>query len=219
MISWERVELRETHIAAYTSYRSFITYAELQDDIESLVYYLKTAYAGYDEMKERGFKAELVRAVLKNYEGQKKIESRKVFFDLQNTLRPYVKDMHFFVKAWNDISMLTPKAVFYYANVFVKKTEDGYKVCQSGVPSVMIDSKFTGSEENLFYYPVKGENVYRLGVIADKKTSFHAFHFDGKSIAVPVYDDGAIESLGNIKFREIETAEACCSIPNIFFTR
>ena len=115
--------------------------------------------------------------------------------------------------------MLTPKAVFYYANVFIKKTEDGYKVCQSGVPSVMIDSKFTGNEENLFYYPVKGENVYRLGVITDKKTSFHAFDFDGKSIAVPVYDDGAIESLGNIKFREIETAEACCSIPNIFFTR
>ncbi len=208
VMTWERVELRETYIAAYTPYRTFITYAELQDDIESLVYYLKTAYAGYDEMKERGFKAELVRAVLKNYEGQKKIESRKVFFDLQNTLRPYVKDMHFFIKAWNDISMLTPKAVFYYANVFVQKTEDGYKVCQSGVPSVMIDSKFTGSEENLFYYPVKGENVYRLGVIADKKTSFHAFDFDGKSIAVPVYDDGAIESLGNIKFREIETADS-----------
>ncbi len=73
------------------------------------VYYLKTAYAGYDEMKERGFKAELIRAVLKNYEGQKKIESRKVFFDLQNALRPYVKDMHFFIKAWNDISMLTPQ--------------------------------------------------------------------------------------------------------------
>lgn len=79
MISWERVELRETHIAAYTSYRSFITYAELQDDIESLVYYLKTAYAGYDEMKERGFKAELVRAVLKNYEGQKNSNPAKSF--------------------------------------------------------------------------------------------------------------------------------------------
>ncbi len=37
VMSWERVELRETHIAAYTPYRSFITYAELQDDIESLV--------------------------------------------------------------------------------------------------------------------------------------------------------------------------------------
>ena len=78
VMSWERVELRETYIAAHTPYRSFITYAELQDDIESFVYYLKTAYAGYDEMKERGFKAELVRAVLKNYEGQKKIDSVKI---------------------------------------------------------------------------------------------------------------------------------------------
>ena len=79
VMSWERVELRETYIAAYTPYRTFITYAELQDDIESLVYYLKTAYAGYDEMKERGFKAKLVRAVLKNYEGQKKSNPAKSF--------------------------------------------------------------------------------------------------------------------------------------------
>lgn len=33
----ERPEIRETYIAAYTPYRTFITYAELQDDIESLV--------------------------------------------------------------------------------------------------------------------------------------------------------------------------------------
>ena len=36
VMSWERVEIRETYIAAYTPYRSFITYAELQDDIETI---------------------------------------------------------------------------------------------------------------------------------------------------------------------------------------
>ena len=204
----ERPELRETYIAAHTPYRSFITYAELQDDIESFVYYLKTAYAGYDEMKERGFKAELVRAVLKNYEGQEKIESRQIVFDLHEELAPYISDSHFFAAAWNTNVRFTYHRTFYYANIFVEKSEDGFTVCQSGVPSVAADMKFTGSAENLFYYPVKGENVYRLGAVSERVLSFYTFSFDGKNIAVPVYDDNAIESSGNIKYREVETADS-----------
>lgn len=205
----ERPEIRETYIAQNTPYNSFITYKELEEDIETLSYYLRTAYAGYDDMTQKGFNAaEFVRSVLKNYRGQEKIESRQIVFDLHEELAPYISDSHFFAAAWNTNVRFTYHRTFYYANIFVEKSADGFTVCQSGVPSVAADMKFTGSTENLFYYPVKGENVYRLGAVSERVLSFYTFSFDGKSIAVPVYDDGAIESLGNIKFREIETADS-----------
>ena len=205
----ERPEIRETYIAQNTPYNSFITYKELEEDIETLSYYLRTAYAGYDDMTQKGFNAaEFVRSVLKNYRGQEKIESRQIVFDLHEELAPYISDSHFFAAAWNTNVRFTYHRTFYYANIFVEKSEDGFTVCQSGVPSVAADMKFTGSAENLFYYPVKGENVYRLGVVSERVLSFYTFGFDGKNIAVPVYDDNAIESSGNIKYREVETADS-----------
>ncbi len=76
----ERHEVRETYIAQNTPYNSFITYKELEDDIETLSYYLRTAYAGYDDMTQKGFNAEeFVRSVLKNYRGRRKSNLDKSF--------------------------------------------------------------------------------------------------------------------------------------------
>ena len=50
----ERHEIRETHIAQNSPYNSFITYKELEEDIETLSYYIKNGVCGLRRHDAKG---------------------------------------------------------------------------------------------------------------------------------------------------------------------
>ena len=45
------------------------------------------------------------------------------------------------------------------------------------IATLKLGEQYTGTEENLFYYPAKGKNIYRLGVISHDKQEKFDFKF------------------------------------------
>ena len=66
-------------------------------------------------------------------------------------------------------------------------------------------SVFTGNEENLFYYPSKGEDIYRHGIFSKEKIQKAVFSVEGKSVEFSVSDDKEFLMQNLIKYHEIET--------------
>ncbi len=211
-ISSESVEVRETFISnEETRRKNFISYAELSDDIDYLFYYLKTAYAGYSELLQNGFSEENFRKHFKEkYENSEEIETRPIMKEFADFLSRFAKDNHLFIlgnnaQEWHSANTF---AIFYYTNTFVQKTEDSFNVTQTDSSAIKTGAKFTGNSENLFYYPIKGKNIYRIGIISKQKISAHNFSFDGTEFSLPVYDDGNIQVSFSPKYHEIETTSS-----------
>ncbi len=209
LISIEPVEIRETFISNENNKRkNFISYKELENDIDYLFYYLKTAYAGYDELLQNGFSEEKFREQFKEkYGTSDKIETRILMREFAEKLSDYVNDKHLYTLGNNEQEWYSANsfALFYYTNTFVKKENDNFLVSKTDSPSIKSGAKFTGNEKNLFYYPAKGKNTYRVGVISKQKISDYKFSFDETEINIPVYDDGNIQISFSPKYHEIET--------------
>lgn len=209
LISSEPVEIRETFVSnEKTKRKNFISYEELSDDIDYLFYYLKTAYAGYDELLKNGFSEENFRAHFREkYENSEEIETRPIMKEFAEMFSAFAKDNHLYIlgnnaQEWNSANSF---AIFYYTNTFVQKYDDDFLATQTDSSAIKIGAKFTGNTENLFYYPAKGKNTYRLGVISKQKISDYKFFFDGTEINLPLYDDGNIQISFSPKYHEIET--------------
>lgn len=205
----EPVEIRETFVSnEKTKRKNFISYEELSNDIDYLFYYLKTAYAGYDELLQNGFSEENFRAHFrKKYENSEEIETRPIMKEFAEMFSGFAKDNHLYIlgnnaQEWNSANSF---AIFYYTNTFVQKYGDDFRVTQTDSSAIKIGAKFTGNAENLFYYPAKGKNTYRLGIISKQKISDYKFSFDGTEFNLPLYNDGNIQISFTPKYHEIET--------------
>lgn len=97
LISSEPVEIRETFVSnEKTKRKNFISYAELSDDIDYLFYYLKTAYAGYDELLQNGFSEENFRAHFREkYENSEEIETENSVYISLSSFKVHENDSKF----------------------------------------------------------------------------------------------------------------------------
>lgn len=196
--------------------KSVVTYEEFVQDIDTLCYILVTGYAGYDTMVENGFDSEIFRQnLLAEFKNQEKIDSRKIFFALKEKLAPFVNDAHFQLLYSFDRYSFCEKSLCYWSDIYVREIEGEYFVQESKTAAIQQDEKYTGSTDNLFYYPAKGKNVYRLGAISSEKIEYATFNFEGKDAASAVFADGAIE-IRPMKYKDFETTESAYIALNSF---
>ncbi len=211
LISSGPVEFKEAFIPQEVPYKSTITYEELLEDLDMTVYYLETVYAGYDTMKKNGFDAQnFKKTISKKYNNDEIIDTQRVFVDILEKLQGYVKDRHLSVVKNQDdnnfeIGNTTDSNLFFHTNVYLEKINSEFYVQESENIELLKGTKYTGSKENLFYYPVKGTNSYILGLIAKKNPNVFQFSFGNKEISLNTYDDGNINSSKAIKYHELET--------------
>lgn len=212
LILREPVKFQETFInTEKTRLKNFISYAEFYKDIDYLFYYLKTAYAGYDELLKNGFSEEKFREYFKKkYENSEEIETRTIMKEFTKLFSEFAIDNHLYIAGNNAQTSYSESssAKFYYTNTFVQKDENYFYVTQTDSSNIKAGAKFTGNNENLFYYPAKGKNTYRLGIISKEKISDHNFSFDGMELNIPVHDDGNIQISFSQKYHEIETTDS-----------
>ena len=93
---------------------------------------------------------------------------------------------------------------YYLQNAYA-----GYEgMCGQGFDAAKLKTEFlAGYGENLFYYPVKGKNVWRIGIISVENPKILSVQFEGKSFLLPVYDDGAIQT-SSIRYHELESDDS-----------
>lgn len=212
LISSEPVEIKEIFISTEkTKRKNFISYAELSDDIDYILYYLKTAYADYEQLLKRGFSEEKFRAHFKErYEKTSEIETRPLMKEFAEELSALTRDSHLYFLGNNAQEWYSENyfALFYHTNTFVQKRDNSYFLAETDSPDIKTGAKFTGKPENLFYYPAKGKETYLLGVISNQKISDYKFSFDSTEFNLPLYDDGNIQISFTPKYHEIETLDS-----------
>ncbi|MCK9170814.1 MAG: S41 family peptidase [Treponema sp.] len=206
LISSQPVEYEEVHLYndPHCS-KGTITYEQLKEDLNNLVYLFETAYIDYDSMVAKGFDGKkLITDILSEYNNQSQIDTKKVYLALIQELVPYIHDSHCVLVFFRESESFCKKNKFFYTNTFVEKTKKGWVVYESDNSNIAKGMKFTGNEENLVYYPVKGKNIYRAGVFAVEKPETFSLNINNKEYPVETYDDGAIE-IRPLKYHEIET--------------
>ena len=73
LISSVPVALNESFVPQEVPYKSSITYEQLLEDLDMAVYYLETAYAGYESMVKNDFNTEkFKKAISEKYKEQKR---------------------------------------------------------------------------------------------------------------------------------------------------
>lgn len=204
-------ELRETFIASQSEKRkSIITYDEMIFDLNYLIYYFKTAYIGYDKMLKNGFNEEDFFTYFQNkYIGQVEIDTYDFYKSLSNYLKDFPDDMHFALQGTvgREYVNLMTKKFTYFSDVFVQKNGNDYFVVETNELNIEIGAKYCSSEDYLFYYPAKGDEVYRVGVVTSEKLENNKFVFNDRQYVVPVKLDTVLP-LGTLKYHELETEDS-----------
>ena len=188
LISSVPVALNESFVPQEVPYKSSITYEQLLEDLDMAVYYLETAYAGYESMVKNDFNTEkFKKAISEKYKEQEIIETRSVFFDISRELKNYVNDVHFQVINNKEYEGVTQSKKFYYSKIFVEKIESEYLVQESEETHINPGDKYMGSIETLFYYPVKGKNSYIIGQILESMPKDVNISYDEINKKVTLY--------------------------------
>lgn len=209
LLSESPCEYMETFVGFdWNEYKSMLTYEELSSDINQLCYYLRNAYADYEGMCGRGFSAsELKYQIFVTYSKNEKIDTRAAFKFIADFLEPFISDRYFSIITKMAVFEPVKSSRFFYTNTFVEKSDDGFYLLQSDSENLSKGMKFDGASENLFYYPVKGKNVWRIGIISVENPKILSVQFEGKSFLLPVYDDGAIQT-SSIRYHELESDDS-----------
>lgn len=181
---------------------------EVNEDCSMLKYLIETAYAGYDAAVANGLSMDTaVQHIEAVFAGQKQIERRKFIKAVEAELRPYISDSHFILSTWNYRCNLCPAYTVYFSNIYVHKTGETFSVCLTDSDTVPLGSTYSDTKNTLFYYPAKGTDVYRIGILASQKTDSMDIHINNGVVSIPVYTDGAIEVRDSnaIKYHELTT--------------
>lgn len=170
-----------------------ISYEQMQNDLEEFCYLIETCYAGYDDAVKNGLKVSVAKEnILKNYEHAKTVNVDDFTYRIYEQFSPYIKDYHATVSKYNCYRFINP-TLTYFSDTYVKKENKKLYVIQTNERKLQQNDEITCDSEYLFYYPSKGENVYRIGALSEKKLSAIPVEKDGSSVYVRLYMPRNIE--------------------------
>ena len=188
--------------------KSFISFDEMGQDIDALLYYLQTSYIGYDIFIEKGFNPDNLRIYFEElYRVQTQINIRDFYKKLSDYLRPYPEDGHFCIEknSGKEFDNLFKESNVYFSNVYVKRDDSYFFVVDNGGENISLGTIYTGDNDNLFYYPSKGINIYRVGIISKNDINCFDFSFENIKQKLDVSAEKHFFSSTLIKYHEIET--------------
>ena len=181
----------------------FVSFDQLKEDIDSLKYLLQTSYAGYEDAVQRGldlekFEKNVLTEFSKSIYDINSISTDKICDVVYNELKNYVTDNHFSIYGASTECILSNVNRVLYSNIYVREKNGKYFVVESDIPEIKKKSEFTGSKENLFLYPAKGKNIYRVGFTKTIESSAEndyieneielSFNNENKKVLIKTYD-------------------------------
>ncbi len=186
-----------------------ITVEQMNEDLDMFCYLLETAYIGYEDMLQKGFNIEEFKNyVNKQVKGQETCSVQKFCINLINGIKKFIQDSHFSIYNSDYAYFPSEKHFVAFSNTYVKKI-DGKYIAQKG-GTAKAGSVYTGKEENLFLYPAKGEDIYRVGlfVLEDEKVLKYPFSFNNEDVILPVKVEEPKDFNGETIFNSIESVDS-----------
>lgn len=170
IISSEPCEYRDVSCDFFGYQKWFkeeVSYNQAVEDLDTLIYLLKSAYAGYDDAVNRGLEIDKIIDLFTKLNSENKIikvsELNNFIFDY---LKPYVQDCHFCIESRDLANNCVTSYRVLYTNVYVKKIDNYFVIEKSDNEIFKIGEKIECDNKNLFLYPSQGEDIYRIGTIA-----------------------------------------------------
>ncbi|MCR5399988.1 MAG: hypothetical protein K6E78_00170 [Treponema sp.] len=146
----------------------FLSPEEIEKDTEEFIYLLESCYAGYKKACQKGFSPERLREKIKNrFCNRKEVLQDEVAWTIWKETFPYIKDMHFVIESQKSYYQFSPHLIPYFSDTYVKKEGDEYLVSLTDSSELEIGDLYSGQKENLFYYPSRGLDLYRVGCLLD----------------------------------------------------
>ena len=194
----DKAEITNTRIKCRNKVE--ITKEDGYRELEYISRLLHDAYIGTDEMIEKGFSKEnLTEAFDNRFRDRTEVSVFDYERFLNDYFSDYINDSHFSISDDNErIYHPTKEYRLFYSNIYVRKQGSlkqgcGYKVYESDVPGIMTGDDYSDSEEKLFYYPIKGRNIYRVCIYSDElkenikkrinvNNKFHIIDFNFKDL-------------------------------------
>lgn len=206
----QRIVMPSVESFETTLVKNTISFDELKSDLNDIVFILETAYAGYDDAVLKGFDTNDFKLDVENHFKKQTIIATDDFASyVSKYLSVYIRDSHFAIFSKNNRSYRPSSfSKVFMSSVFVKNVNEKFIVVESGEKSLKVDSLYTGAKENLFYYPSKGNEVYRIGSLesCNEKSLNKNFNFDGKDVLLELnYLDGSVYGQDIKNYTEYET--------------
>ena len=164
---------------------------------------MKTCYAGYEDALARGldlekFEQNILSEFSNSIYDKNSISTDKICDVVYNELKNYVTDNHFSIYGASTECILSNVKRVLYSNIYVREKNGKYFVVESDILEIKKKSEFTGSKENLFLYPAKGKNIYRIGFTKTIESSAEndyieneielSFNNENKKVLIKTYD-------------------------------
>ena len=181
----------------------FVSFDQLKNDVSSLKYLLQTSYSGYEDALARGldlekFEQNILSEFSNSIYDKNSINTDKICDVVYNELKKFIIDSHFTLYSLNSYYSLCIRNRILYSNIYVREKNGKYFVVESDIPEIKKKSEFTGSKENLFLYPAKGKNIYRIGFTKTVESSAEndyieteielSFNNENKKVLIKTYD-------------------------------
>lgn len=161
IISSEPCEYREVSCDFYGYQKWFkeeISYNQAIEDLDMMVYLLKSAYAGYDDAVNRGLKIDQIIESFKNSNsenGNIKVSELSQF--IYDFLKPYIQDSHFCIECKDFSKTVVTTYRIVYSNIYVKKIDNNFIVEKTDNQEIRFGENLKIKNENIFCYPSEGE--------------------------------------------------------------
>ena len=203
IISEQKIEYRDVNSVYYHSPTSVVSYQQIVEDIDNLKYLLKTCYAGYEDALARGldlekFEQNILSEFSNSIYDKNSISTDKICDVVYNELKNFIIDSHFTLYGLNSHYSLCIRNRILYSNIYVREKNGKYFVVESDTSEIKKKTQFTGSKENLFLYPAKGKNIYRIGFTKTIESSAEndyieneielSFNNENKKVLIKTYD-------------------------------
>ncbi len=170
IISSEPCEYRDVSCDWYGYqkwFREEISYNQALEDLDMLIYLLKSSYAGYDDAVKRGLEInKVIESFKESYSENEIVKVLDFSKFISSYLEPYIQDSHFCIESKNFIKSLITQNRVLYSNIYVKKISNNFVVEESDNLKFQIGENLECKNENLFLYPSKGDCIYRIGTYA-----------------------------------------------------
>lgn len=141
------IYVQSEHDEKYSDVR-FISYEQMERDLDTVVYLLETAYAGYEIAAANGLDLQVVSdTIKKRFKGKERIDIDAFALAVHSALSPYIEDHHMSISSDSEYYSFGVHNDLIFSGVYVEQKENRYVVVKSMDENVKVDDAIECNEE------------------------------------------------------------------------
>jgi len=173
-----------------------ISFGQMENDLEEFCYILENCYAGFEAAKAKGLNIEKEKNTIVSSLNKNLVVKISDFAEiLYKRFSPFISDTHFSINSSDQSSSVNYRFIknlkIYFSDFYIIKEDGNVYVFETTDEAIKTGStvQLVNITDYMFEYPSKGKNVYRLGILSEKKVTEITIIIDNKEVVLPVFEE------------------------------